>query len=112
MLVWEKGNPSLTWNNRQIDISRGVSSACELPNERGLCITTMIAETPSSESNALLKQNVDQPFQQIRILDRGHPVQFLACVTRDDKLVLRGSNETDYVLNPETLEVVNSSYYR
>ena len=111
-LIWHRGSAKIIWNGEIVIAPCELMWAADLPNTNGFAIVTLFDErTPDDVTNAFICKT-GKTFQPLKITIDGILVRFLGCFSEGNKIVFNAANETEYLLNPETLEVESSRYYR
>jgi hypothetical protein len=111
-LEWQRGESKLKWRNQLIAVPHPLLWAAELADGNGVAVVTLFDErTPRSEPNAFVYRP-DSGFVTVSISEDGAPVRMLGCYVEGGSLVFNAANEFEYVLNPNSLEVISRRYYR
>ena len=111
-LMWTRGSTKLTWRSTEIVTPGALLWAAELPKNNGFAIVTLFDEcTPQDLSNAFIYVP-SLGFSPLKIQENEKPVRFLGCYSEGEKIVFNAANETEYLLNSDTLEVQLTRYYR
>lgn len=111
-LIWSRGGTKLTWRNEEIVTPDALLWAAELPKKNGLAIVILFDEhTPQDVANAFIYMP-NLGFSPLKIQEDERLIRFLGCYSEGDKIVFNAANETEYLLNPDTLEVQSTRYYR
>ncbi|MGI8603706.1 MAG: hypothetical protein ACR2OZ_12005 [Verrucomicrobiales bacterium] len=112
LLIWNRGSRLLTWNGEEIATPGALLWAEELPQKNGIAAVTLFDEsTPDEVPNAFIFEKSGK-FQPLIIKEDGRLVRFLGCYSEGDQIVFNAANETEYLVNPESNEVISTRYYR
>jgi hypothetical protein len=111
-LVWERASGTIIWNGVQMQTPGLLLWAAELPESRGFAVVTLFDEsTPHDVPNAFIYGR-RKSFEPLKITESGGLVRFLGCYAERDQMVFSAANETEYLFNPVTHEVLSTRYYR
>ena len=111
-LEWRRGSRKIVWGKNRLTAPGPVLWACELPTSDGIAVVTLFDEgTSPAEPNAYVYR-MQGRYTPVRIAECGHLVRFLGCHSERGMLVLNAANSTEYLLDPQSLVVQGSRYYR
>jgi hypothetical protein len=111
-LAWNRESTKSSWNGQDIVAPAGLLWAAELPDHSHCAIVTLFDEnTPRDVPNGFIYKD-GNTFQPLKIQEGGNLIRFLGCYTERDNIVFNATNNTEYLLNPTTCEVLSSRYYR
>jgi len=111
-LEWKRGDFHFKWNGKEFATPDVLFWAFELPSNAGVVIVTLIDETtPRDKTNGYVFFP-EAGYKEINIKEGNQTVHFLFCYYEQGYLVFAGANSTEYLLDPKTLTVIKSRYYR
>lgn len=111
MLTWDRGGTRFSWNGEEITTPAAILWVAELPGHNGCGVVTLFDEkTPRDIPNGFIYK--DGTFQPLKIYEEGNLIRFLGCYAEGDNIVFNATNDTEYLLNPETCQVLSNRYYR
>ena len=111
-LKWQRGQCSVEWCGEDIRTPGMLLCASELPHSEGFAIVTLFDElTPCDQTNGYVF-HPNTGYTEIRVMENQKLIRLLGCYCEHDYLVFRATNETEYLMNPITLQIIKSRYYR
>jgi len=111
-LSWERGSNKIIWNGTEIIAPASVLWAVELTSQEKLIVVTIFDEnTPVTISNGFVYTS-NTSFIPINIYENNRNVRFLGCYLENNKVIINATNNTEYVVDPVTIEINSTRYYR
>lgn len=112
MLEWKRDSQLLTWQDKAIEAPGKVLWASLLPSKEGFGVVTLFDETtPLEDTNGFVYQ-ANEGFRSVKVVKERRLVRFLGCYSEGELLVFNAANDVEYLIDPETLEVRSTRYYR
>jgi hypothetical protein len=116
-LKWVKDDFSFVYKRRKYSLEHPILDVEELPHKNGVCVVVWPPDMEDKESNALIYSDTGSLIKKIEV--KANPkyesdrfVRFIGVGIENNEFVIAGWNETLYVLDPNTYEVLSERYYR
>jgi hypothetical protein len=113
-LRWVRGDHTVFFRDTRFVFPERVASACELPTRDGYCVVTFLddAAPASAETNGLVYRSADCRLHKVTIEENNRTIHLLGCYEEGETVVLMGSNDVLYAVDPKLLRVIHKRYYR
>ena len=116
-LHWVKWDYSFIYKGKFFNLTNPILDIAEFPNKKAVCVIVRLLDTNSKDSNALIYSDQGNLIKKIEV--KANPkyesdrfVRFLWSGIENGEFIIAGWNETLYVLDPNTYEVLSERYYR
>jgi hypothetical protein len=113
LLLWKRGEPDFQWGGRRFETIQPLLSVCLLPDNKGVAFVIRFDEqTLPEEPNVFVVQQQEKIKPVLVHDDDGRLVRMIGCYSSNKTLILKGANSFEYLLEMDSLTILEKRYYR